>query len=176
MKWKLAIAIIVLSIGSSFAQEAEEKESVFQNLIAVEDKVYHFIQLSSGITGREPIFGVQYKRVRHENVYYFSLTHGFSTNVCWTQLNGENLMQSNIELHISSYPYTGTFRLGLGFDVQTNLSDQNYMSFYPSFGYDLGFAEISYIYLINGEKAAVLPDHRIRIAIGLPFKTKVGWN
>ena len=176
MKWKLFVAVLLLSIGNGIAQDSEAKQSVFENLFTVEDAVYQYTQLSAGFAGSQPMIGAQYKRVRHQNVFYFSVTSGFSAAAHWTRLNGQNMLQSNFEVHTRSYPYTLTCRLGLGLDVQTNFRDQNYVSFYPSVGYDLGFVEISYAYLVNRKNDEALANHRLKLAIGLCVKKKKGWS
>ncbi len=172
MKWTLLLTIITLTIGNGFAQESEEKEPLYKSLITVQDAVYHFGQISTGFARNQPMVGLQYKRLRHENVYYFSLTSGFSAATHWTRLKGENVLQSSLEVHARSYPYTLTFRFGMGLDLQTNFKDRTFVSFYPSVGYDLGFAEISYAYLVNGRSDEVLAKHRLKLAVGWCIKKK----
>ncbi|XOV69175.1 MAG: hypothetical protein ACFHU9_08300 [Fluviicola sp.] len=169
MKIIIQTAFAILCMGYCLGQE-EKKNEIFQNLFTTEDKVYQFVQLSSGYSGRHPLVGVQYKRINSQLVYYFTMFTGYSVAAHWTRLNGENAFQSSYELHAKSYPYSLTLRLGLGVDLQTNFSDQTYLSVFPSVGYDFGFAEISYAYLINRQESYILPKHRIRLSIGLCVK------
>lgn len=165
-------AFFILMSCSCFAQE---KIKFTDRLYGADmSSTYHYIQGRFSWTPSNLLYGIQYKRIKSDNeagIFTFDTGQTFSLN--YAKLNGQDLINSNLEAHFRSYPFTaGIIRIGAGIDYTTNFSQTNFFSVYPSLGLDIGGVEITYCYLINGSKSSEMSDHRITLAAGLWVKSK----
>jgi hypothetical protein len=158
--------IIFLSLCINFV--AQEDQSYFHKQLFTEyDYKYHYLQATYFISNSYNQYGLQYKRqkvVTAGGVMTFST--GSSLGFNYSRQNNLDLLNSNIEVHLSSYPYTALIRLGAGVDYSTDFKSTSYLSFFPSLGFDIGIVEISYDYLINRYSSSEFSDHRIKVALG----------
>ncbi len=172
MKSLRLLSFFVLLACSCFAQE---KLKFTDRLYGADmASTYHYIQGRFSWMPSNLLYGIQYKRIRSDNeagVFTFETGQTFSLN--YTKLNGQDMLNTNLEAHFRSFPLTaGIIRIGAGIDYTTDFQQRNFLSVYPSAGLDIGGIEIIYAYLINGKKAAEISDHRISLAFGLWVKSK----
>ena len=171
-----SISFFMLMACSCFAQE---KIKLTDRLFSADmSSTFHYIQGRFSWTPSNLIYGIQYKRQKSDNeagVFTFYTGQTFSLN--YTKLNDQELLNSNLETHVKSYPFTaGIIRIGVGVDYTTNFRQTNFFSVYPSIGLDIDGIEIIYTYLINGYKSYEISDHRICLAIGLWVSSKKKWG
>ncbi len=168
----LKLILIFIFISSSCI--AQEKIKITDRLYGAEmSSTYHYLQGRFSWMSSNLMYGIQYKREKSDNeagIFTFNTGQTFSLN--YTKFNDQQFINSNLEAHFRSYPLTlGIIRLGAGIDYTTNFNQTNFISAYPSIGFDIGGIEIIYSYLINRYRSSEISDHRISLALGLWVKS-----
>lgn len=161
---------------SCFAQEDDEEKIRFVDRLYSQGmaNVDHYLMARGSWSPSNWSVGAQYKRIKSDNeAGVFMLMTGQTFSVNYTKLTNRDLLNTNLEAHFRSYPITaGIIRIGAGIDYTTDFRKTNFFSVYPSLGVDIGGAELTYCYLINGYKSSVIADHRITLALGLWVKSR----